>query len=162
MPINEQSTFAGRQLTLTWWDNQVLPPDTTVSQVSAFCLNSHGEALIIKNEHGWGLPGGHPEKNESWEESLRREIEEEADCTIKNFKLIGYIEVNDPDNSSIEGQHYLQLRYLCLLDNIGEFKAAFETSERNFVPPDRLPEYITWMTTSLTGQAQYRTFIESI
>jgi ADP-ribose pyrophosphatase YjhB (NUDIX family) len=162
MPISEQSTFAGRQLTLTWREGQEIPQNISVSQVSAFCFNNQREVLIVKNKHGWGLPGGHPEINEGLEEALRREIKEEADCTIKNFELIGFIEVDDPDNNSIEGRHYLQLRYLCLLDEIGEFNASFETSERKFVAPDKLPKYISWMATSPTGQAQYQTLIKVI
>lgn len=160
MSINEQSTFAGRNLTLTWCEAQKIPSKVNVSQVSAFCLNENKEVLIIKNKHGWGLPGGHPEPKETIEESLRREIKEEASCLIKDFQLFGYVEVVDPHNNSIEGRNYIQLRFLCNLDKIDDFKAEFETSERQFVLPKQLPEYVTWMESSITGKAQYESFMK--
>ncbi|MFA6525803.1 MAG: NUDIX domain-containing protein [Candidatus Buchananbacteria bacterium] len=159
MLISEKTTFAGRDLTLTWQEAENIPVGKNISQVSAFCLDNEDKVLIIKNKHGWGLPGGHPESGETLEESLKREIMEEADCSIKDFKLIGYVEVNDPNNDSIEGREYFQLRFFCRLSDIGEFRAEFETSERNFVSPAELPEYIEWMKSSVTGQAQIESFI---
>jgi ADP-ribose pyrophosphatase YjhB (NUDIX family) len=160
MSISEQASFAGRNLTLTWQETGEIPTNLNISQVSAFCLNDNNEILIIKNKHGWGLPGGHPESGETIEESLRREIKEEADCSIKNFKLIGYVEAADPQNDSVEGKKYVQLRFLCRLDKIAEFRAEFETSERQFVLPKQLPEYVVWMESSPTGRAQYESFIK--
>lgn len=163
MSISEQSSFAGRDLTLIWQESDQIPENQKISQVSAFCLDSKGQVLIIKNRHGWGLPGGHPEEGETIEESLKREIKEEADATIDdNFNLIGYVEVIDPDNDSIEGRKYLQLRFLCHLNELNDFKAEFETSERHLVQPEELPQYINWMETSVTGKAQYESFLKSL
>lgn len=162
MPISEQSVFAGRKLTLTWQEAEAIPEGKNISQVSAFCLDKGNKILIIKNKHGWGLPGGHPEAGETAEQALKREIKEEADCTISDHWLVGYIEVDDPENKSVEGRDYFQLRYLCRLDEIGEFKAEFETSERKFIDASELPDHIRWMKSSVTGQAQYESFIRAL
>ena len=162
MAISEQSTFDGRNLTLTWHESRQIPEGKNISQVSAFCLNDGGQVLIIKNKHGWGLPGGHPERGETVEQALKREIKEEADCTISDFALLGYIEVNDPDNESIEGKGYFQLRFLCRLEEVGEFNAEFETSERKFVAADALSDHVAWMASSITGKAQFETFLNSL
>lgn len=163
MSVSEKSSFAGRDLTLIWHESGQIPEGHKISQVSAFCLDSKGRVLIIKNKHGWGLPGGHPESGETTIESLKREIKEEADATInENLSLIGYVEVIDPDNDSIEGRNYLQLRFLCQLMELSDFKAEFETSERYLVKPEELPQYIDWMETSVTGQAQYESFLKSL
>jgi len=161
MSISEKSTFAGRELTLTWLEADVVPQNLKVSQVSGYCLDNDNKVLIVKNDHGWGLPGGHPEEGESTEQSLRREISEEANVTISSFKLLGYVEVNDPQNESIEGRAYAQLRFICRLAEINEFSAEFETSERAFVSIAELPNYITWMATSATGRAQYESFFKA-
>jgi len=160
MSISEKSSFAGRDLTMTWQATSVLPADVKISQVSAFCLDDNNQVLIIKNEHGWGLPGGHPEDGETIDETLAREIQEEAGATIKSSKLIGYVEVDDPKNEGREGKKYLQLRFFCRLDKIYDFTAEFETSERNFIKPEELPQFISWMSTSSVGQAQLQSFLE--
>ena len=163
MPITEKSSFASRNLTLTWHESNKIPTDKKISQVSAFCLDSKNNVLIIKNKHGWGIPGGHPEEGETIYESLKREIKEEADAIITdNFNLIGYVEVQDPDNNSIEGRHYLQLRFICYIEKISDFKAEFETFDRQLVKPGELPKYISWMQTSVTGKAQYESFLSLI
>jgi len=160
MCVKEQSNFAGRDLTLIWHEGRELPIDLSISQVSAFCVNDKNEILIIKNKHGWGLPGGHPENGESIEETLRREIKEESDCLISDFELLGYVEVLDPQNDSIEGRHYVQLRFFCHLSKVGEFNGEFETTDRQFVSLEKIPEYVSWMSSSLTGKAQYESFMK--
>ena len=162
MAISEKSTFAGRELTLTWQESDNLPFGKKISQISGYCLTADNKVLIIKNEQGWGLPGGHPEEGETVEQTLRREIAEEADAVISEYKLFGYVEVNDPENNSIEGRDYVQLRFICQLEKINDFTASFETSDRQAVAVSDLPDYITWISNSITGQAQYQSFIKKI
>jgi len=153
MSISGKSTYNGRDLTLVWYESNQIPTGKKISQVSAFCVDNNGDVLIVRHEkQGWCLPGGHPEDGETVEETLRREVQEEADATIKSdINLMGYLGVFDPDNNSIEGRDYFQLRFLCKLDELNDFKADFETSDRQFIKPEELPKYITWMKTSNTG-----------
>jgi ADP-ribose pyrophosphatase YjhB (NUDIX family) len=39
----------------------------------------------------WGWPGGRPEPGESWEQTLRREIAEEACATVTEARLLGFV-----------------------------------------------------------------------
>ena len=61
-------------------------------RVKAFIINSDNELLVIHNNNTYQLPGGHKEKSETLEESLKREIYEETgiDVEINNeaFMLI--------------------------------------------------------------------------
>ncbi|MGH7449592.1 MAG: NUDIX hydrolase [Longimicrobiales bacterium] len=38
----------------------------------------------------WGWPGGRPEGNESWEQTLRREVLEEACVIVRDARLLGF------------------------------------------------------------------------
>jgi 8-oxo-dGTP diphosphatase len=61
-----------------------------------------------KNAHGdgtWGLPGGHLEFGESWEECARREVREEVGVEITNVRSL--TATNDVYEK--EGKHYITL-----------------------------------------------------
>lgn len=45
-------------------------------------IGSHGEGT-------WGLPGGHLEAGETWEECARRELEEETGLKLEKFEYLG-------------------------------------------------------------------------
>ena len=51
-------------------------------RVKAFIINSDNELLIIHNNNTYQLPGGHKEKSETLEESLKREIYEETGIEV--------------------------------------------------------------------------------
>ena len=46
--------------------------------------------LITHDGKSWDFPGGRPEGGESWEETLRREMREEACVEVKEAKLLGF------------------------------------------------------------------------
>lgn len=66
--------------------------------VSVFLLAIKGSKILaIKNDRGWEIPGGHIEENESFEETLIREVEEEAGASFKDAKPFVFIESDDQD-----------------------------------------------------------------
>lgn len=42
-----------------------------------------------KDQNNWGIPGGVMEVNETFEETVKREVEEETDLTIEGIELFG-------------------------------------------------------------------------
>ena len=112
--------------------------DKRYTQVSAYIYNDKNELLIVEDENEWKIPGGHPEKGETKEETLRREVMEEAYVTIKELKYIGAVEVIEND------EKYYQLRYKAKLDEILPFKKDWETIDRKFVRLEDLNKYITY------------------
>lgn len=81
---------------------------------------------------------GHPEKNESEEDTLKRELMEEACVTLGNISYLGAVEVQE------NSETYFQLRYTARTSEILPFKQEWETCERKFIDIKDLPKYIKW------------------
>lgn len=62
--------------------------------VRTILFNEKGEIAILhkKNKNEYKLVGGGIEENENMEEALRREVNEEAGCEIKDVVGFGYVE----------------------------------------------------------------------
>jgi NUDIX domain len=73
--IIEVTIFEGIQYQLSWLDTLPDLSNSKISQISGFVMTDTKEVLIIKNKHGWGIPGGHPEKEDkNIFETLQREV----------------------------------------------------------------------------------------
>jgi ADP-ribose pyrophosphatase YjhB (NUDIX family) len=71
------------------------PPDATPDGIAhganAFCMTADDQIVLISNDgERWGWPGGRPEGDESWEQTLRREVLEEACATVVDARLLGF------------------------------------------------------------------------
>jgi 8-oxo-dGTP diphosphatase len=54
-------------------------------------LFSSGKLVLVRNkERAWEFPGGHRERNESYEETAIREAREESQAEITNIEYLGY------------------------------------------------------------------------
>ena len=99
------------------------------------CLVKKGDRYLIQNRTkndwpGLTLPGGKVENTESIEESVVREVKEETGLTIKNPKMINYIEW------LIENK-----RHLCILFMSEEFDGELIDSiegQNRFMTVDEL------------------------
>jgi len=59
---------------------------------NAFCVTAGHEVVLISTDGArWGWPGGRPENGESWEDTLRREMLEEACATVTEARLLGFV-----------------------------------------------------------------------
>ncbi|MGI2326824.1 NUDIX domain-containing protein [Planococcus sp. YIM B11945] len=60
--------------------------------VSAYVLNAHGEALLVKThfrQDTWEAPGGQVEEGEALDEAVKREVLEETGIAIKPLGVTG-------------------------------------------------------------------------
>lgn len=143
--VMEKISFDGKDYQLTWHETNTLP-NGVIKQVSGYVFNDDGELLIVKSGKHWTIPGGKPEGEETPNETLTREIIEEAAVDIKDTSLFGYVEVmpeEDPDDV------YYQLRFFARVDAIHDFTSEFETSERLFVPLEQVKDYIKWFDSAI-------------
>ncbi len=120
------------------WRGNLNIKNGRVTQVSGYVFNKHNQLLIVKNNDVWTIPGGHPEKNESKEDTLKRELMEEACVTLGEVSYLGAVEVQE------NSETYFQLRYTARTSEILPFKQEWETCERKFIDIKDLPRYIKW------------------
>ncbi len=57
--------------------------------VSGLVRDSTGRVLLVRNDRGWEMPGGQVEVGEDPLVALRREVKEEASCTVEVGRLFG-------------------------------------------------------------------------
>lgn len=76
---------------LTAWHPPVEVPTGTPHGANGLCTTADNCVVLISNDaERWGWPGGRPEGDESWEQTLRREILEEACCIVGEARLLGF------------------------------------------------------------------------
>lgn len=78
----------------TWsvsWVSADAEPVGTRHGSAAICLVSASEAVLV-SEDGvvWDIPGGRPERDESWRATLDREVREEACAEVEGALLLGF------------------------------------------------------------------------
>lgn len=73
------------------WHPPDAPPDGTPHGAAGVCVTGDGEIVLISTDgERWDLPAGRPEGDETWEQTLRREMEEEACATVVRARLLGF------------------------------------------------------------------------
>jgi len=120
-----------------------------MTQMSCICSDGSGKVLVVSNKPGkWGIPGGHPEEGESMEETVRREVLEEACIELEDVKLLGVMKIHFKDNpNKSEGDDFLQARFVGKIDKILDSKideATGTSFERKFIDPSEFAEYVKW------------------
>jgi ADP-ribose pyrophosphatase YjhB (NUDIX family) len=72
------------------WHPPPDPPPGTPHGAQAICVAGDQVVLISAGGADWGLPGGRPEPDEGWVDTLHREVREEACATVTSCALLGF------------------------------------------------------------------------
>ena len=82
---------SGGQQWFVAWHPPAEPPPGILHGAEGICVTAHG-AIVLITPDGiiWDLPAGRPEPGESWEQTLRREMDEEACATVTAAGLLGF------------------------------------------------------------------------
>jgi len=73
------------------WHAPTMVPAGKAHGANAFCVTADGGVVLISRDgKRWGWPGGRPEGDESWEQTLRREILEETCAIVSEARLLGF------------------------------------------------------------------------
>ncbi len=109
----------------------------------------YGEKLVIvkgtfgAKEREWGFTGGRIEAGETFEETLRREVQEESNMEVLSYLPMGYQEVIQNDERLFK----YQLRYVCKVRPYGPFvadPAGGAINEMKLIDPSEYKQYINW------------------
>ncbi len=73
------------------WHPPSVPPDGTPHGAAGVCITPDDEIVLVSLEGRWEVPAGRPEGNETWEETLRREMMEEACANVVEARLLGFV-----------------------------------------------------------------------
>lgn len=84
--------FANDERWIASWHPASDPPPPGRPHGSAgICLTSDGDVVLISQDGvRWDLPGGRPEDSETLQDTLRRELLEEACAQLRVARLLGY------------------------------------------------------------------------
>ncbi|MEZ4620575.1 MAG: NUDIX domain-containing protein [Caldilineaceae bacterium] len=105
---------------------------------SALALAFHeGNFLMTKlHQRGWDIPGGHIEPGERPEETMRREVMEEAAVELGNVRLFGYQRIRLLGEVPVDYRYphpdSYQVFYVGTVDKILPFTATAEAGGRSF------------------------------
>lgn len=93
-------------------------------------------------KHDWGLIGGTIEAGETFEQTLKREIQEESNMEVLKCLPIGYQKVTDTRNGSI----FYQLRYACTARPYGPFVSdpVGGITAIKLIDPKSYKQYFDW------------------
>jgi 8-oxo-dGTP diphosphatase len=144
-----KKSYLGSNLLLTWlsFKNNALDNFSPVTQVSGILLDKEGKVLICRSDKnkGWGIPGGKPEKGETIEETLVREVKEEVCCEITDTKPIGVIKVENLTNPNTKPVYQVKMAAkISKVNKIQKDPATGRVFERKFVHLENIEKYINW------------------
>ena len=73
------------------WHPPPAPPEGAPHGAECVCVADQDQVVVISpNGERWGFPAGRPEGSESGEETLHREVLEEAGATVVRTRLLGF------------------------------------------------------------------------
>ncbi len=125
------------------WHSPNAVPAGTPHGANAFCLTADDRVVLISNDdERWGWPGGRPEGDESWEQTLRREILEETCSIVTDARLLGFCR-----SACLSGQEKdrVLVRSIWRAEvELLPWKPRFEIPHRRVIPADELSAHL-WM-----------------
>jgi ADP-ribose pyrophosphatase YjhB (NUDIX family) len=116
------------------WHPAAQPPNGTPHGSAGVCITASG-ALVLISADGiqWDLPAGRTEPGETWEETLRREVREEACAVVTNAQLLGFsrgICVSGPEVGLVLVRSFWQAQVV-----LGPWQPQFEIAHRRLIAP---------------------------
>jgi len=119
---------------LVSWHPPPDPPDGIPHGAEGVCVTPDGDVVLISHDgQAWDLPAGRPEPGESWEDTLRREMLEEACATVVTARLLGFVR-----GECVAGHELgrVLVRSMWRADvELGPWEPRFEIPHRRVVAP---------------------------
>mgnify|MGYP003996657909 CR=1 FL=1 len=135
----------GKRYPCEWFDDTNFEKLKNVVGVAGFLFDKNGKLCIVrtKSKGHWTLVGGRVEKEDkSFEDTLIREADEEADIEIEDIKRIGFMKSVSP-----QGEINNSPRFVGKIKRINPQTidiAESEITERKLIDPEDFDKHTKW------------------
>ncbi|HUC96202.1 MAG TPA: NUDIX hydrolase [Candidatus Saccharimonadales bacterium] len=115
----DEFIYEGDRISVKWYDvrNKSEIPDLPWQQIYVIGNYKNKVPIVLYENKGNNLPGGHVESGESLEMAMHREIKEELNMGVVSWVPLGYQRLSRPEDRDIT----FQFRVYAKLEKIGEF-----------------------------------------
>jgi 8-oxo-dGTP pyrophosphatase MutT (NUDIX family) len=139
--VVETVVIDGRSYRVSWFDPPFVPPPQETTQALGICFTREGEIVLVTLDgSAWSLPGGTIEPGETLEQTLVREVREEACARVLQSRYIGCQRVEELDRDRAS---YYQTRFWAGVE-LDQFTPAHETTGRILVAPGDFLDTLWW------------------
>jgi 8-oxo-dGTP pyrophosphatase MutT (NUDIX family) len=123
------------------WHPPPTAPDGIPHGAAGICVTPSGEVVLISGDGvRWDLPAGRPEGDETLEQTLRREMLEEACATVVDARLLGFYRsacVSGPETGRVLFRSFWLANVV-----LGAWVPEFEIAHRRLVPPEEVLSHL--------------------
>jgi len=111
--------YEGDRITVKWFDvcEKSKIPDINWEQIYVIGNYNNRIPIVVYENKGDNLPGGHVEPGESLEDAMHREIKEELNMRVVSWVPLGYQRLSRPEDRDV----VFQFRVYAKLEKIGKF-----------------------------------------
>jgi ADP-ribose pyrophosphatase YjhB (NUDIX family) len=146
--IDETIVADDRRYRVSWFDPPFPPPLGKATQALGLCFTAERQIVLVTwNGELWSLPGGTIEPGETLEQTLVREVREEACARVIDSAYLGCRRVDELDG---ELAPYYQTRFWARVE-LDPFVAEHEMTGRRLVAPDAFREALFWGREATAG-----------
>jgi ADP-ribose pyrophosphatase YjhB (NUDIX family) len=136
----------GAHYRVSWFDPPFRPPLVETTQALGICFTPESQIVLVTwNDTDWTLPGGTVEPGETLEQTLGREIHEEACARVLACAYIGCqrVEHLDDDHTPYYQTPYYQTRFWARVE-LQPFEPLHEMTARRLVRPGEFLDTLFW------------------
>jgi 8-oxo-dGTP pyrophosphatase MutT (NUDIX family) len=130
--VEETALWDGARYRVSWYDPPFRPPLHETTQALGVCFTADSEIVLVTwNGTDWTLPGGTVEPGETLEQTLAREVMEEACARVLACAYIGCQRVEHLDDG--HAPHF-ETRFWARVD-LEPFTPEHEMTARRWMTP---------------------------